>query len=406
MDQVDIKINKHFIPYLNHWDNRFYFVVGGYGSSKSYNTAIKIILKILSEPKRKVLVVRDVFATIKESCYDVLKEVVYMLDLEKYFRFKSSPLAIECKNGSRIIFKGLDKESKLKSINDVSIIWVEEATDIGYKAFKELNGRLRTFDQSMHIIMTQNPISKQSWCYNHFFKTKYMLDEKKLYKERIIDNGQVYYHHSTVDDNRFIPDEYLQELEDLKSYDPYLYDVARKGYFGVLGTRVLPQVELMEADIMKDKINNLNDGLEKVGMDFGFETSFNAVIRCTIDQENKYLYIDWEYYKNKQTDDITASEPELQQFKIDETLIVADSAEPKTIKYFSEQGFLIRGAVKVKRIEQIRKVKRFKKIFISTSCPNCWGELNELSYKEDRNGNMIPDQFNIDPHTFNITGRV
>ena len=52
------------------------------------------------------------------------------------------------------------------------------------------------------------------------------------------------------------------------------------------------------------------------------------------------------------------------------------------------------------RLAYTKKIKRFKKIFISESCPNCYRELKELTYKEDKNGNLIPDQFNIDPHSF------
>lgn len=38
-------------------------------------------------------------------------------------------------------------------------------------------------------------------------------------------------------------------------------------------------------------------------MDFGFEESYNAVLRVAVDDAKKDLYIYWEYYKNKMTDD-------------------------------------------------------------------------------------------------------
>lgn len=395
-----VQINSHFWDYISDWEKRFYFIVGGYGSSKSYNTAIKLIFKICNEPNRKILVVRNVFATLKESCYDVLVEVIGKLGLEKKFTCTTSPLSIKHKNGSRFIFRGLDKPEKLKSVNGVSIIWIEESPEVSYKGFKELNGRLRTLDQSMHIIMSQNPVSKDSWCYDHFFKKKF-IDEKELYKKRVIKTSDTYYHHSTVDDNKFVPEAYVEQLEELKEYDPYLYEVARKGHFGVLGVRVLPQVQLMEHDIMENEIINIYDKIERIGMDFGFETSFNSIIKLVVDHQKKYLYIHWEYYKNKMTDDYTAAEPELQHLKDDDDLLIkADCAEPKTIAYYQQQGFNMIGAKKYQRIEQVRKIKRFKKIFISTNCPQCWGELHDLTYKEDKNGKIIPDQFNIDPHTF------
>ena len=58
---------------------------------------------------RKILVVRDVKDTIKESCFEDLIEAIATLELDNYFVSKISPLEIKCINGSRIIFRGLDK---------------------------------------------------------------------------------------------------------------------------------------------------------------------------------------------------------------------------------------------------------------------------------------------------------
>ena len=399
---MQVKVNQHFKDYLFDWDSRFYFIVGGYGSSKSYNTALKLILKALTEPNRKILVTRAVFRTLKESCFDLLKEVVYNIGQEKKFKFSSSPLAITCNNGSRFIFLGLDDPAKLKSINGVSIIWCEEAPEIKYGSFKELNGRLRTLDQSMHIIMSSNPVSKSSWTYKHFF-TNLGVDDTKLYNERIMRVGNTYYHHSTVDDNKFVPLEYIEQLEELKTHDEDLYRIARKGLFGTLGTKVLPQCELMKYEEGMKRIRECEDGFHRVGMDFGFETSYNAVERVFVDHKNKYLYVYWEYYKNKQTDDITAED--LAEFKETRETIRADHAEPKAIRYYQQQGFKMiackkkKGDEKGSRVASTKKMKRFKKIIILDNCPETWKELHDLTYAKDKDDELIEDEFNIDPHT-------
>ena len=400
---MKIKVNNHFKEYLLDWDSRFYFVVGGYGSSKSYNTALKLVLKALMEPNRKILVTRAIFRTLRESCYDVLKEVIYNIGKESKCKFSTSPLAITFSNGSRFLFLGLDDPMKLKSINGVSIIWCEEAPEVKYNSFKELNGRLRTLNQSMHIILSSNPVSKKSWTYKHFFENV-GVDDHKLYKERIMRIGNTYYHHSTVDDNKFVPLEYIEELEQLKTHDEDLYRIARKGLFGTLGRKVLPQCVLMKYEEGMKRIKECRDGFHRVGMDFGFETSYNAVERVFVDHESKYLYIYWEYYKNKQTDDITAID--LKEFKESREKIKADHAEPKAIKYYKQQGFnmvackKMKGNEKGSRIASTKKMKRFKKIFILDNCPETWKELSDLTYKEDKDGELIEDEFNIDPHTF------
>ena len=43
---------------------------------------------------------------------------------------------------------------------------------------------------------------------------------------------------------------------------------------------------------------------------------------------------------------------------------------------------------------------RFKKIICSSECKNVIRELKDLTYKKDAKGNVVYDQFNIDPHSF------
>ena len=147
------------------------------------------------------------------------------------------------------------------------------------------------------------------------------------------------------------------------------------------------------------KIGNIPKRFLRVGMDFGFETSYNAIVRLAIDDKNKWLYIYYEYYKNKMTDDKTAEE--IKEFKESKELIRADSAEPKTIKYYQQQGFKMIGAKKFpgSRLANIKKLKRFKRIICLDNCKNTIKELKNLTYAVDKQGNMIMDEFNIDPHT-------
>lgn len=121
---MERQINNHFIDYIQDWSHYEYFLLGSYGSSKSFNTAIKLILKSIQE-KRKILVVRKVFATLKDSCYEDLKEAISFLELDDYFLINKSPLQITCKiTGSVFLFRGMDDKAKIKSIKDVSIVWV------------------------------------------------------------------------------------------------------------------------------------------------------------------------------------------------------------------------------------------------------------------------------------------
>ncbi|PNB66013.1 PBSX family phage terminase large subunit, partial [Pseudomonas sp. GW456-E7] len=168
--------------------------------------------------------------------------------------------------------------------------------------------------------------------------------------------------------------------------------------FGVNGKLVLPQFEERPHEEVMNAIRAIDRPVLKNGMDFGFVDSYNALVRMAIDHKEKILYIYWQYYKNDTTDDKTAED--LKELK--RVLIKADSAEPKTIRFFRQQGFLMKPAKKFQgsRLQYTKKVKRFKKIICSDQCPDVVRELKDLTFKVDKDGNIIEDEFNIDPHTF------
>ena len=414
--RVEKAVNPRFEDFIFDWDYREYLLVGGYGSSKSYHIALKLILKALEE-KRKILVVREVYDTIRESCFDLFLEILEDLDLldpnsnrkrSKKVRYRTSPMQLIFPNGSKVIFKGMDKPGKLKSINGVSIVWLEEASEIKYAGYKELKGRLRHPSLSLHFILSTNPVGTENWVYQHFFKrtndggsVTVILDDKRLYRKHTIVKNGVYYHHSVVDDNLFVPKSYVRTLDEMQDYDPDLYRVARLGQFGLNGVRVLPQFQVAasHAQVMR-AVNGIPSVFKFTGFDFGFETSYNAVVRMAVDDREKVLYIYWEYYKNHMTDDQTAAE--LEKLGLQGEQIIADNEDPKAIQYYRQMGFHIRPCHKWagSRLANTRKVKRFKKIICSPDCINTIRELSTLTYAKDQKDNLVFDQFNIDPHTF------
>lgn len=404
MTTVTKEVAPRFEDYIFDWDQERYLLVGGYGSSKSYNTAVKLLLKAISE-KRKILVIREVFDTHRESTFSLLTEVAYELGIGERARITASPMKITLPNGSEFIFRGMDNPQKLKSINNVSIIWVEECSEVKYEGFKELLGRLRHPDLSTHMLLTTNPVSTQNWVYTHFFKDelngRFVLDDKDLYEQKTIVHNGVYYHHSTVQDNPFMPPSYRKNLDDLKNSDMDLWRIAWKGHFGLTGKKVLPRFESApHAEVMRMIGEIKGRPLYKAGMDFGFEESFNALVRMVVDQKEQILYIYWEYYKRGITDDVMLEDLKPHRREIRET-IKADSAEPKTIEYMRRHGWTITKAKKFQgsRLQYTKKVRRFKKIICSDQCKNTIRELANLTYKVDKDGRTIEDEFNIDPHT-------
>lgn len=422
--ELNLNVSQRFSSFLTDWDYKQYLLIGGYGSGKSYNTALKIVLKLMQE-KRTALVVRNVKETIKDSCFLLLKEVIQSLNMLSEATDKrnsardgkiiavQSPMEIRFPNGSRIIFRGMDNTEKIKSIHGVSIVWMEECSEIKYDAYKELLGRVRQPDVTLHFIMTCNPVGKENWVFDRFFEhtdekghKEIICNEQSFYKKKTLVINGIYYHHSLPTDNPFLPKSYIKTLDELKTYDPFLYMVARWGRFGANGIRVLPQFTVAKnARQFVNVVNSIPSRFHFFGLDFGFETSYNALLSCCVDDKNKILYIYDEVYRNHITDDKFAKLEHVQRVKERaencNTTIFADGAEPKAIQYYRQCGFPMYKCKKYagSKLQNVKKIKRFKKIVCSPKCINTIRELKDLTYAKDRQGNEIWDEFNIDAHT-------
>lgn len=397
---INIKINKRFQNFIKIKDLKDYVNFGGYGSSKSYHTALKLVLKSLQE-KRRTLVVRAVAKTLYESCYSLIKEIIFTNNLEHLFTFTKSPMKIQCLNGSEFLFMGLDDPAKLKSINAIDTVWIEESAEISYDAFKELKGRLRGL-KTLFLFLTFNPVSKNSWIYKHYFKNR-GINEEVLYKEKEMIVGDTYYLHSTVLDNKFINQDYIDTLKELEKYDPELYRIAYLGHFGYVGERVFNNYEIIEHSKVIERVEKLSEyGMGNLfdGLDLGFSVSYNALVRCAIDREANHLFIYDEAY-NKGLINSEVIEMVKSKLKHKYKTLIVDSSRPEIIEEMARNGIRAypskKGANSV--IEGLQKIKSFKKVYISDKCRQITEDFTEFSHKKDKNGEFTENEFNIDSHT-------
>jgi phage terminase large subunit len=395
-----MKINERFADFiLDEADKDLYLHIGGYGSSKSHGITQKILL-MLAREKRKAIVVRRYFNSHKESTFALFKEIA-----SEYFggyvkAITKSPLKIELTNGSEVLFYGLDDPEKLKSIANVSLAWIEEASEVNVEGFREVVGRMRSKDAKNIVILSSNPISTQNWLYVEFFKDK--INEREFYDKKTIEfeyqNMDCVAYHSTVTDNMFVPQEYIDRLDGLAETDEYLYRIARLGEFGVLGDRVF--------DI--GKIKSFNDdrlvtGKEYQGLDLGFSVSYNAGLRVYVDDRTRNIWITEEIYNNNITTQELAVHLKAKGF--DKSTIFVDLAEPKTIRELNIEGI---PAVRCKKepgnkIQGVKKIRGYT-INIHERCKQTYQDFTTLVYYKDKQGVVHEDKFNFDCHTLNKPG--
>ena len=216
--------NAAFLP-LYFDEHRYLVLKGGGGSGKSVFAAGKLIERCLAEPGHRFLVCRKVARTLRESCFRLLERLIGDLGLCGRVRVTRSEPAIRFDNGSELLFAGLDDVEKLKSIADLTGIWVEEASEISEDDFRQLDIRLRgNSPWYKQIILTFNPVSANHWLKRRFF-------DQPDRRARV--------HESNYRDNRFLDPEAVRTLENLRREgDEYFYEVYCLGHWGVTGNTV------------------------------------------------------------------------------------------------------------------------------------------------------------------------
>lgn len=221
--EMQASSNKAFLPLLFD-EHRFLVLKGGGGSGKSIFAGRKLLERCTTEPGHRWLVCRKVAKTLRESCFDQLRGQIAEFYPSSGAKINKSDMAITFANGSKIIFAGLDDVEKLKSIYNITGIWIEEASELEESDFNQLDIRLRGETRYYkQIILTFNPVSITHWLKRRFFDRK---DERA----RI--------HESTYRDNRFLDAEAIRTLESFRDTDEYYYMVYCLGQWGVTGKTV------------------------------------------------------------------------------------------------------------------------------------------------------------------------
>lgn len=211
-----MKINAAYLPAIKS-EKRYLVLYGGAGSGKSVAMAQKIVLRLTSEKNQKILVLRKVAATLKNSVFDLIKSQVYAEELQAGFEFKVSPLEIIYMNGNKVIFLGLDDPEKIKSIQGITSIWIEETTELESMDFNQIDLRLRGETAGYKQIgMTFNPIDEEHWLKDRI--------------DRMGDSADVYI--TTYKDNAFIDEDYKKTLEGLVTEDENLHNIYARGLWG------------------------------------------------------------------------------------------------------------------------------------------------------------------------------
>jgi phage terminase large subunit len=252
--------------------------------------------------------------------------VIARWGLQKEFSYNLTDKTIKYKaNGSQIMFSGLDDVEKLKSIEGVTSIWCEEATELNQEDFEQLDLRLRGESKYIkQITLTLNPISEQHWI-------------KRVFFDDPIDG--VFTLKTTYLDNAFIDDEYKMVMENKRKTNPRYYNIYALGNWGTADGLIFMNVK--QQPIVLENIMHYTC---VQGLDFGYTNDPSSFNQSYVDHDNKIIYVYDGFYEKGLSNASIADK--IKGMNAHKRITTADSSEPKSIDYIKGKGVKIKGALK------------------------------------------------------------
>lgn len=361
---MGVKAPKKLKPVISS-DKRNIVLYGGRGGAKSWFIAMVLVIKALEKKNQIILCVREVQNSILDSVHSVLVSTIERLKLDPFFIITEKK--IECKNGSKFIFKGLHRNIQgIKSTEGIDYCWIEEAQTISQDSIDLLWPTVRK--ENSQIYVSFNPDQSEDPIYQRFVANQ--RDDTLLIKINYTDNP-------------FFPDVLKAEME----YDrEYNYDKYLHVWEGECK-------QISDACIFKGKFTVKefkapSNAYFFFGADFGFSNDPSTIVRCYIQDDN--LYIDYEAGGvGIEIDNLPELWESIPEAKVNK--IVGDNSRPDTISYLRRQGFIAKGSRKGKNsIEDgIEYMRSFKMIYIHPRCKNTIYEFKSYSYKQDKLTNEI-----------------
>lgn len=368
---INLTLNKKlfndvYFPLLLDYSQRYSILYGGAGSGKSVFIAQMLIVKACRS-KRKVLVIRKVAATLKDSVFDLVCTYLKKWQLYDRCTVNLSTYTITLPNGSIFLFKGLDDREKIKSITDITDIWCEEATELNEDDFTQLDLRLRALAPDLQMFVSFNPVSKVNWVYKKWFSKSADYDKENT---RIL--------HTTYKDNKFLPEAYINALEEQARSNPTYYRIYALGEFCSLDKLVFNNWRVEEFDSSTIK------GDLKIGLDFGYVNDISALTASLLVEDEKKIYIFKCWGDTNKTNEELAEI--IKNLGFSKSVIVADCAEPKSIAEIKKCGVMkIRPCLKGKDsiLHGIQKLQQYE-LIVSPDCKGVITELENYAWKKDK----------------------
>lgn len=334
-------------------NRRIRAVAGGTAASKTISILLYLIAKAQSNENLLISVVSESIPHLKRGA---MRDFLNIMQAHNYYDDKlwnRTDYIYTFETGSRIEFFSVDAPDKVRGPRR-DILFMNEANNCPYISFDQLEVRTRK-----EIWLDWNP-TNEFWFYTEILPTR----------EKDVDFITL-----TYKDNEALEPEIVESIE------------SRKGNANWWKVYGLGQLGEFEGQIYRDWkiIDNIphEARLERYGLDFGYSQDPASIVAVYY-YNGGYIVDEILYqvgYKNRQLADVFNNLPK--------TLVIADSAEPKSIDELKEYGINVIGAQKGQgSVNQGIQWVQSQQMSVTKRSINVIKEYRNYLWKTDKEGKV------------------
>jgi len=338
-------------------------VQGGTSASKTVSIVLYLIACAQSDTSPTTTsIISESFPHLRRG---VMRDFMDIMETHGYFkneRWDKTNSIYTFETGSRLEFFSADQPSKVRGPRR-DRLFINEANNVPYETFDQLEVRTKQF-----ILLDWNP-TNEFWFY-----------------DKVANRSDCEHIILTYKDNEALDKAIVYSIEQRRD---------RKDWWKVYGEGQLGEVEgkIYRDWLIIDEIPHAAR-IERYGLDFGYSNDPSAIIALYY-YDGGYIVDEICYLKgmsNKQIADTILNQP-----KVLQTLVIADSAEPKSIDEIKSYGINIQPASKGSdSVEHGIQFIQDKRMSMTKRSINVIKEYRNYLWKTDKDGKIL----NIPEHSF------
>ena len=343
--------------------NRIRAVQGGTSASKTVSILIWLIsLAQRDENSTLTSIVSESFPHLKRGA---IRDFLAIMEEHGYFvpaRWNKTDYTYTFETGSKIEFFSADQPGKVRGPRR-DRLFINEANNVPHETFDQLEVRTKEF-----VILDWNPVS-EFWFYTEILGQRKDVDHITL----------------TYLDNEGLSPDIVKSIETRRDKHGW-WTVYGEGQLGEAEGKIFTDWQII------DEIPHYAK-LERYGLDFGYSNDPTAVV-AIYRYDGGYILDEVCYQKglsNKQISDILNNQPK--------GLVIADSAEPKSIDEIRTYGINILPAEKGKdSVNSGIQLVQDQKISVTKRSVNLIREYRNYLWETDKDGKIINEPIPIWNH--------